>query len=152
MTSIFAPHSPLARMNRAVYSLTSAFAFVCFTLVLGTDVLYWQTSDLMWLEFSAWLLLVGMAAGVAALPFGAVEFFRNEDIRAEGSAWAHAAGRVIVLVLAFLNNLVHAADGWTAVVPYGLALSALTVLLMLATAWLGASLDYRGSMGERRYV
>jgi uncharacterized membrane protein len=153
MPSILAPYppSPLARMNRTAYSLTCAFAIACFTLTLGTDVLYWQTSNLMWLEFSTWLLLVGMVTGVAALPFGAIEFFRHEEIRTQGSTWAHAIGRIVVLILAFLNNLVHAADGWTAVVPYGLILSALTVLLMVAMAWLGASLLHRNSAGVRPY-
>ncbi len=154
MTPILAPYPPstLARMTRAAYSLLVAFSVVCFTLTLGTDVLYWQTSDLMWLEFSAWLLLAGIVTGVAAVPFGAIGFFRNKEIHDQASAWVHAAGRIGVLILAFLNNLVHAADGWTAVVPYGLLLSALTGLLMVAIAWLGAWLQRRSRMEVRRYV
>jgi uncharacterized membrane protein len=56
-------------------------------------------------------------------------------------AWPHVIGSLIVVVLAFFNSLVHAGDGWTAVVPWGLALSALTVVAMLLTGWL-----------DRRYV
>ena len=56
---------------------------------------------------------------------------------------------LIVLVLAFFNNLVHAADGWTSVVPWGLTLSALTVLVMLVTGWLGASLVHVHGVGVR---
>ena len=154
MPSIHAtfPPSAFARVSHAAHSLLVAFPAVCFTLTLGTDVLYWQTSNLMWLEFSAWLLLVGVATGVAALPFGAFQFFRNEEIHGQASAWMRAGAQIGVLILAFLNNLVHAADGWTAVVPYGLVLSALTVLLMLAAAWLRASRVYPHSMGERHYV
>ena len=63
-----------------------------------------------------------------------------------------AGAQIGVLILAFLNNLVHAADGWTAVVPYGLVLSGLTVLLMLAAAWLRASRGYPHGMGVRPYV
>ena len=44
-----------------------------------------------------------------------------------------------MLALASLNSLVHAGDGWTAVVPYGLILSAVTVIVVIATAWLGRS-------------
>jgi uncharacterized membrane protein len=46
---------------------------------------------------------------------------------------------VVMLVLAFVNSLVHAGDGWTAVVPYGLLLSAVTfaVSLMAVTASTG---------------
>jgi uncharacterized membrane protein len=44
---------------------------------------------------------------------------------------------LIVLVLAIANSFVHAGDGWTAVVPNGLILSAVTFLFVLVTLWLG---------------
>lgn len=154
MSSIHAPfpRPTLARIGHTLYSLLVAFPIVCFTLTLGTDILYWQTSNLMWLEFSAWLLLAGIVTGVAALPFGAIEFFRDWELRTQGSAWAHAIGRIIVLILAFFNNLVHAADGWTAIMPWGLTLSALTVLVMLAVTWLGASRVHAPGLGGRYHV
>lgn len=129
----------VARIGHGIYTLLVAFPVACFTLALGTDILYWRTVNLMWLEFSAWLLLAGIVAGAAAAPFAAMEFFGDRKLRTNASAWVHAAGRIIVLLLAFVNNLVHAADGWTAVMPWGLTLSALTVLVMLLVAWLGAS-------------
>jgi uncharacterized membrane protein len=116
-----------------------------------TDIIYWRTSYLMWQEFSAWLLLVGLAFGALAAIFGAVDFLANSEVRAQGPAWPHAIGNVIVLILAIFNNFVHAADGWTAVVPYGLILSALTVLVMFVTAWLGASLVHVHGVGVRNY-
>ena len=51
------------------------------------------------------------------------------------------------MVLAILNSLVHAGDGWTSVVPQGLILSALTVLVMIVTVWLGRSMVFRHGMG-----
>ena len=66
-----------------------------------------------------------------------------------GPGWPHAACGLAVLVLAAVNGLVHAGDGWTAVVPRGLLLSALTVLLMIATAWLGRGLPPRPAGGRR---
>jgi uncharacterized membrane protein len=48
-----------------------------------------------------------------------------------------------VLILGTLNNLVHTADGWTAVYPTGLGLSIATALAMLVTGWLGRKGDYR---------
>jgi uncharacterized membrane protein len=127
------------------------FPIVCFTLALATDIAYWQTSNLMWLEFSAWLLLAGIAFGVLAAVFGAVDFFFRPEIRAVRPAWPHAIGNLIVLTLAFFNNLVHAADGWTAVVPWGLILSALTVLVMFVAGWLGASLVHIHGVGVRSH-
>jgi uncharacterized membrane protein len=41
-------------------------------------------------------------------------------------------------VIALFNNFVHSRDAWTSVVPVGLELSALTVFVMLVTAWLAS--------------
>jgi uncharacterized membrane protein len=146
------PQSTAAIAGHPIHTMLVPFPVVCFTLALATDITYWRTSHLMWQEFSAWLLLVGLAFGVLAALFGAVDFLVRSDVRAQGPAWPHAIGNVIVLVLAFLNNLVHAADGWTAVVPYGLILSALTVLVVFVTAWLGASLVHLHGVGVRNYA
>lgn len=131
-----------------IHPMLVPFPIVCFTLALVTDIIYWRTSHLMWAEFSAWLLLAGIVFGALAALFGAIDFARRE-VRARRPAWPHAIGNVIVLILAFFNNLVHAGDGWTSVVPWGLALSALTVVVMLVTGWLGASLVHIHGVGVR---
>ena len=46
-----------------------------------------------------------------------------------------------------LDSLVHAGDGWTGVVPYGLILSAATVLVMLVTDWFGRAMVFRYGAG-----
>lgn len=142
------PRSTASIAGHPIHAMLVPFPIVCFVLALITDIVYWQTSNLMWVEFSAWLLLAGIVTAVVAGLFGAIDFARRE-VRAQRPAWPHAIGNVIVLVLAFFNNLVHAADGWTAVVPTGLILSALTVLVLLVTGWLGASLVHVHGVGVR---
>ena len=151
MPNFLHPQSTAAIAGHPIHAMLVPFPVVCVTLALVTDITYWQTSYLMWQEFSAWLLLAGLAFGILAAVFGAVDFFARAEVRAQGPAWPHAIGNIIVLVLAFFNNLVHAADGWTAVVPYGLILSALTVLVVFVTAWLGASLVHLHGVGVRNY-
>ena len=46
--------------RNTIYIMLVQFPVVCFTLALLTDIVYWQTSHLMWTEFSAWLLFVGI--------------------------------------------------------------------------------------------
>jgi uncharacterized membrane protein len=145
------PQSTAAIAGHPIHAMLVPFPIVCFSLALVTDIVYWQTSYLMWQEFSAWLLLAGIVTGAVAALFGAVDFLASSRIRAKGPAWPHAIGNVFVLALAFINNLVHAADGWIAVVPYGLLLSALTVLVMLVTGWLGASLVHVHGVGVRNH-
>ncbi len=133
-----------------IHAALVPFPIVCFTLALGTDIAYWQTGNLIWVNFSAWLLFVGIVAGALAALFGAIDLLANRAVRARGPAWPHAIGNVLVLILALVNNFVHARDGWMAVVPLGLTLSALTVAVMLVTVWLGRSLVYRHRIGVAR--
>ncbi|ALN71147.1 hypothetical protein M673_00390 [Aureimonas sp. AU20] len=141
-----------------IRSFLAAFPTACFTLTLATDIAFWQTANLMWQNFSAWLLFAGLVfGGLAALGELIGLLFRRARAPS-GASWPHFLGSLVVLALAFLNSLVHAGDGWTAVVPYGLALSAATVLVMLATAWLGRPAAVRHDLrpaahfGDRRDV
>lgn len=117
-----------------VFSVLAQFPAVSFTLALLTDLTYWYTEDLMWQNFSSWLLFAGLVFAAFAILASIVELLVRSTHR---PVWPHIIGGVIVIVLAFINSFVHAADGWTAVVPWGLTLSALTVVVMLATAWFG---------------
>ena len=131
-------HYSAATIGRhPIYAMLAPFPVVCFTLALLTDIAYWQTAVLMWQHFSEWLLLAGIAVGAVAFVVGLVETLVRGMLLRQGRAWLYLLGTLVVLALAGVNNLVHAADGWTGVVPYGLALSAATVVVMLATAGIG---------------
>ncbi|TKT74369.1 DUF2231 domain-containing protein [Aquamicrobium sp. LC103] len=117
----------------SIYLALVAFPIACFSLTVLSDIAYWQTSNLMWLHFSEWLLLAGLVFGVLAAAVRALDYllYRTRPV------WLAVLGGVVVLCLAALNSFVHTADGWTAVVPYGLILSIVTVLVMIVTGWLG---------------
>ncbi|QLF70250.1 DUF2231 domain-containing protein [Peteryoungia desertarenae] len=129
-------HSPEVAMR--TYPLSGIFApfpFVCFTLTFITDIIYWQTSFLMWQNFSSWLLFFGEIGGALALIAGAIDLARK-DTRDTRPGWSATIAFVGVLLLAILNSFIHAGDGWTAVVPYGLLVSAATIVAMILTVWL----------------
>lgn len=132
-----------------VHAALVPFPIVCFTLALLTDIAYWQSGTLMWQIFSSWLLLAGLVTGGLAALFGLIDLLSRHQLRSHGTAWIHGIGNVIALFLALANSIVHAGDGWTAVVPVGLVLSALTVLVLMVTVWLGRSLVYREAIGVR---
>lgn len=117
----------------AFQTALAAFPIACFSLTVVTDFAYWRTANLLWLHFSEWLLLAGIVFGVLALVVRLVHYLVGR-VR---YAWSAVLGAIVVLLLAALNSFIHTADGWTAVVPYGLAVSILTVLAMIVTGWLG---------------
>ncbi|HEY6919496.1 MAG TPA: DUF2231 domain-containing protein, partial [Tabrizicola sp.] len=51
-------------------------------------------------------------------------------------AWIEAIVNLLILLVAFVNNLVHAGDGWTAIMPWGLGLSLVTVVLLVVSGTL----------------
>jgi uncharacterized membrane protein len=143
------PHSPstAAIYRHPIHATLAPFPIVCFTLTLFADIAYWQTAHLLWQHFAEWLLFAGLVFGALAALAGAVDFAFRREVRRPGAAWPHAIGSVVVLLLAFVNSLVHARDGWTGVVPEGLILSAVTVIVMMVSDWLGRAMVYRHGVG-----
>jgi uncharacterized membrane protein len=130
-----------------IHPMLVPFPIACFTGALLTDIVYWKTAEMMWADFSAWLLFAGLVMGALAAIAGLVDFLSNRLIRALPTAWLHMAGNIVVMLLALFNSFVHSRDAWTSVVPTGLILSALTVVVMLFTGWLGGSMVYRHRVG-----
>ncbi len=123
----------------------AAFPIALFTGALLTDLAYLDTANVLWVNFSAWLLAFGMAMGIVAalaaiLAWMTGRLRRGVALEARRPVWPLAIGSLVVLVVAFVNNLVHSRDAWTAVVPEGIVLSAITVLLIIATIWAGSTL------------
>lgn len=128
MSYTYAPSARVAAAD-STFRILSAFPIAAFSLTAVTDAAYWRTANLLWLHFSEWLLFTGIVfAGLAAL------------VRLLGGRrfpWTYYVAGLAVLVLATLNNFIHTEDGITAVMPYGLTVSVLTVLAMAATAFFG---------------
>lgn len=121
-------------MASAVHYILRAVPLSCFSLALASDIAYLQTSNLLWLHFSEWLLFAGAVfAGLALLALP-VDF----ALRHVRPGWGAVMAGVVVFVLAIVNSLVHTADGWTAVMPWGVGLSAATVVAMIVTGLLAS--------------
>ena len=150
MTADTASRSTLDRMDVPVgrqpfHPILVPFAIACFTGAFVTDLLYWQSVDVMWETFSDWLLTAGMIiAGLAIIAF-VIDLIGGKQIRTLG--WSHAVGYPIAVVLSLMNAFVHSRDGYTAVVPTGLTLSALVVVILLFTAWVDRALVSRRRFG-----
>jgi uncharacterized membrane protein len=146
------PASTARIAGHPIHPMLVSFPIACFVGTLLTDMAYWKTAEIMWADFSAWLLFAGLVLGGLAAIAGLIDFIGNRRIRNLTAAWLHFIGNIIVLALAFCNALVHSRDAWTSVVPDGLILSALTVLVLLFTGWMGWAMVYRHHVGVSDYA
>ena len=132
-------------LGRYLERYTLAVPAVCFTGALLTDLQYMQSPDPQWSNFSAWLLLFGVlfcGLGTIASAFNAL-FSAIAPKR-----WLYVAALLVITVSGMLNNLVHSRDGWTAVYPQGVVLSATTVFLMIVAGFIAALVNTSQSVED----
>jgi uncharacterized membrane protein len=103
----------------------------------ATDLLYWRTVLPQWETFSIWLLTAGLILAGLAGPGLLLDVMLR---RVRAIDWWRFAGLAAAAMLALLNAFIHSRDGYTAVIPEGLALSAIVTVLLGVTGWRGWSL------------
>jgi uncharacterized membrane protein len=140
------PEPASRTIGRPILAIVVSFPMACFCGALATDIAYALTANMMWTDFSAWLLAAGMLFGALAAIGGFVDVVVDRRMRAHPRLWPVVIGSFLVLSFGLLDNLIHSRDAWTSVMPFGLVLSAVTVVVTLVTAWLGyATASQRGS-------
>lgn len=128
-----------------IHVILAAFPIACFTGAFLTDITYAQTYEMMWANFSIWLITVGLVMGVLAAIAGIVDYLAHRKDRSRRSASPHTIGNLLVLILSLVNAFVHSRDAYTSVMPTGLILSGIVAVLVLASSWLGTTIAYRSS-------
>ncbi len=143
-------HIRSARIDRRpLYSLLLAFAVSCFVGTLATDLAYWRTADVVWANFSDWLVTIGVVAGYATLVVALVEVFLLRTGRLYRPTPLFAIGMIVTLIVATFNAFVHTRDAWTSVVPWGVALSATVVFIALVVSWTTHETNH-GTLGNAK--
>jgi uncharacterized membrane protein len=131
--------------GRPIHSMPVWFSAAYFTGALVTDLVYWQMPDVLWEQFSIWLIMAGLVmAGLAAVAY-LIDLAGGRQI--DRPALPRVVGYALAGLLSLLNAFVHSRDGYTAVVPAGLTLSALVIIVLLLTACVGMVLSNRSRVG-----
>ena len=95
---------------------------------LATDFFYSETLLYQWNNFSIWLLAAGLIVAAVA---GLALLFDVASKRLSAIAWDRFIGFTAAALIALLNAFVHSRDAYTAVVPDGLVLSAVTAVILV---------------------
>ena len=130
--------------GRPIHQTVASFSAAYFVGALVTDLVYWQMPDVMWERFSIWLIMAGLvAAGLAVVAYVADLAVKRID----RPAWSGLVGYALAVLLSVINAFVHSRDGYTAVVPTGLTLSALVIVVLALTALVSMAFSNRYRFG-----
>jgi uncharacterized membrane protein len=121
-----------------LHAFFGAFPLAYFVFAFITDYAYTQSYNLQWQYFSIWMIVAGLVTLGFSILFGAIDWLLSRRTDGRGGSLWHMLPALLAWLLGLLNAFVHSRDGWTAVVPEGIILSAIVALLMLATAGLSA--------------
>jgi uncharacterized membrane protein len=120
-------------------------SFLVTTLL--TDAVFWWRHDEFWAQLSFLLLAAGFVMGVLAALVGIADFAQIRQARQQIAGWSHLISGVMALSLAGANVLLRIGDPAGAVLPWGIFLSAVMVVLVSVTGWLGGTLTFRYGIG-----
>ena len=117
-----------------VHGILLAGTLPLFLGGLLSDLAYSSSYQAEWSNFASWLIAGGLVFGGLALLWSIIDLVRAD--RRGGHLLAYTLLLFATWVLGFFNSLTHARDAW-ATMPTGLVLSAIVVLLALASTWIG---------------
>jgi uncharacterized membrane protein len=141
------PRSTARIAGHPLHTMLVPVPIACFVGTLVTDIAYAETANMQWANFSIWMLTVGLIMALFAVVAGFIDFIGDRRIRDLRAVWIHVGGNAIALILAIFNAFIHSRDAYTSVVPTGLILSALTVVILMVTGWMGWEMVYRHRVG-----
>ena len=103
--------------------------------------------DPFWSRAGTYLLGAGIVTALVAALFGFIDFLGSRRIRDLSHAWQHMIANLLAVAVAAVNFLLRLGDEAETIVPTGIALSAVTVEILLFSGWRGGDLVYRHGVG-----
>lgn len=141
------PRSTASIAGHPIHPMLIPFPIAFFVATFVCDLVFWGTGNTSWFDATLWLLGAGLIiAGLAAIA-GMIDLLGEAKIRSLSTAWWHAGGNAIAVLIELANWLVRDFEGSAAVLPTGIVLSAVVVCTLLFTGWKGWELVYRGRVG-----
>ena len=126
--------------SRAIHSLLVPFPIAFFVIALLSDIAFGSTGIGGFAAASLWLIGAGLISAMIAGIAGVFDFlYAHRPLRLNDVRF-HAAATVGLVILQCLNFFLRQADPATNILPQGVALSVLSVVLMLMIGRMGRRL------------
>nr|WP_314480898.1 DUF2231 domain-containing protein [uncultured Pseudomonas sp.] len=119
-----------------LHALLLAGTVPLFLGAMISDIAYYNSYQIQWSNFAAWLIAGGLVFCGLAVLFALANLISAR--RKAGRPTLYFVLLLVTWVLGLVNAFEHAKDAW-AVMPSGLVLSVIVTLLAVVTAWLGLS-------------
>lgn len=134
-------------MGHPIHQMLIVFPLGLLAMAVVFDLLALGLGQGYWSEIAYWMIAAGVATGLLAAPFGAVDWFAiPSGTRAKRIGAVHGIGNVVVVVLFAVSWLMRG-DVPAAPSVVALTLSFAGGSLALVTGWLGGELVGRLAIG-----
>jgi uncharacterized membrane protein len=140
------PRSTAQIGGHPIHPMLVQFPIVCFIGALVTDVVFLNNHDAGWATASRYLLGVGLVMAALAAVAGLTDFMGDDRIRRSSDALKHMLANVTAVVLEVVNFFIRL-NSDDAIASTGIILSAVTVLILLYSGWMGGKLVYKLGIG-----
>lgn len=141
------PQSTARIADHPIHPMLVPFPIVFFISALACDFAFWYTNDPLWPTFSLWLLGAGIATALLAAVAGMIDFLGDVRITTLRTAWLHAGGNIITVLLQMYSFFIRYNEGAEAVLYRGLGISLFAFVLLMFTGWYGGNMVYRYGVG-----
>jgi uncharacterized membrane protein len=139
--------STVAVAGHPIHAMSVSFPIALVISTLGADVFYWYSADPFWTRAALWSSGFAFFLGIFAGLSGTAELMLVPGIRKRAASWTHAVAAMMLLAVAGTNWGVRIDDHEAAVLPLGLALSALASLFVGVAGWHGGKLVFDHGIG-----
>jgi uncharacterized membrane protein len=141
------PRSTASIAGHPIHPMLIPFPIAFFVATFLCDLAYISSSNAEWVTGTLWLLGAGLIMAALAALAGLTDVLGDQQIRTLGTAWLHAGGNVIAVLIELYNWYARYQHGADAVLPTGVILSGIVVLILLFTGWKGWEMVYRHRVG-----
>lgn len=142
--------SKIAILGHPIHAMTVAFPVALTFCTFGADAFYWWTGDGFWARAAVWAAGTAFLFGILAALSGTMELLLVPGIRVRSAAWTHATIAVLLLSLLGANWGFRMTGYESAILPYGLLLSAFNIIVVAATGWHGGKLVFDYGLGAAK--